>query len=76
MNNRFAAAKHPVVGVASFDPHAGFIGSDDLGLAQRCDGLVALSHEGPLRTPQHVHQTALADGEAEQVRKRTLHTLV
>jgi len=55
MNNRFAAAKHPVVGVASFDPHAGFIGSDDLGPAQRRDDLVALSHEGPLRTPQHVH---------------------
>ena len=76
MDNRFSAAKHPMVGVASFDPHAGLVGGDDLGPAQRRDGLVALGREGALRTTQHVHQAALADGETEQVRERALQPLV
>jgi hypothetical protein len=41
MDNSLAATKHPLVGVASFDPHAGLVGGDDLGLSQRRDGDVA-----------------------------------
>jgi len=76
MDNRLGATKHPLVGVASFDPHAGLVGGDDLGPTQRRDGDVALGREGTLRTAQYVHQAALADGETEQVREDALQPLV
>jgi hypothetical protein len=72
MDNRLRAAEHPMVGVASFYPHSRLVRGDDLGLAQRRNGLVALGPEGALRTTENVHQAALTDGETEKVRKRAL----
>ena len=65
-----------MVGVTAFDPHAGLVRGDDLGPAQRRNGLVALGPEGALRTAKHVHQPALADGETEKVGERALQPLV
>jgi hypothetical protein len=68
MDDRLRRAEHPMVGVGALNPHPGLIRGDDLGPAQRRDGGLATGLEAGLRTPEQVHQAALAEREPEQIR--------
>ena len=65
MHDRLRRAEHPVVSVAPLDPDAGFVGGDNCGLAQGRYGLLAAGAEAALRPAKQVHQTALAELQAE-----------
>ena len=65
-----------MVGVAALDPDPGLVRGDHAGAAQGGDGVLAADLEPALGPAQQVHQPALADCQAEQVRKRRLQPLV
>ena len=76
MNNGLIAAKHPLKGIAAFDPHAGLVRGHDRGTAQGRDGTIAVGDEGSLRPAQHVHQPALADLQAEEIGQSILKPFI
>ena len=65
VNNRTIRAKDPVICVAVFDADTGLVRADDPRLAEFRYGVIAATRELLLRPAQHVHQTALADRQAE-----------
>ncbi len=72
VNDGMVAPEHPVVGVAALDAHPGLVGADHPCLTQPRYGVIAATCKMRLRTAEHVHQTALADRQTEQIGKRPL----
>lgn len=76
VHDGLVAPEHPVVRVAAFDAYPGFVRADDACLPQLRHGVIATTCKMRLRTAEHIHQTALADRQAEQVGKRPLKSLI
>ena len=76
MHDSLARSEHPLIGIRAFDTHTGLVGGDDLRLAQGRNGHVALGRERCLRPPQHIHQTALADRQPEEIGEGALQAFV
>lgn len=75
VNDGLVAPEHPVVGVA-LDAHPGLVRAHHTCLTQPRYGVIAATCKMRLRTAEHVHQTALADRQAEQIGKRPLKPFV
>ena len=65
MDDGALAAKHPMVGIGAFDAHGRLVVGDEGSLAQNRERLPFLLFEGARRAGEHVHQSALADRQAE-----------
>jgi hypothetical protein len=72
MHDGRLGAEDPMVGVAAFNPDTSLVRGHHLRSPQGCDGVRPTTREASLRTPQQVHQAALAEMQPEQVGQRTL----
>ncbi len=76
VDDGLGAAEHPMEAVGALDADARLVAGHHLGAVQRRQGRVAAARELRLGPAQHVHQAALAHGEAEQVLHGALQPLV
>ena len=76
MHHRILAVEHPMVGVGPFDAHAGFVAGDDPRRAKKSLRLLGLDLKPRVSADEHVHQRALADGQAESLAEQEAQTLV
>src|SRR5450631_1329492 len=67
MDDGALAAKHPMVGIDAFNAPARLVTGDKGSLAQNRERLPFLLVEGARRAGEHIHQSALADRQAEQI---------
>ncbi len=76
VNHGVLAMKHPMKTVDALDPHAGLVAGDKLRLTQDRQRGRALVLERRLRAREHIHQRALADGEAKKIEERLAQPLI
>ena len=76
MDDGIGRAEHPLIAVAAFDPHSGFVAGYNIGTAQDREGIVAPGGKDRRCALEHVHQRTLADIKPEQIAKYTLQPLV
>ena len=65
MDDGLARTEHPLIRIASLDPHARLVAGDDFGAAQGRQGIVASGGKDRRGAFEHVHQRALAELQAE-----------
>src|ERR1700674_2086064 len=76
MDDGALAGKHPMVGIDAFDAYARLVAGDKGSLAQNRERLPFLLFEGARRASEHIHQSALADRQAEQIEECLLQPLI
>ena len=76
MNDSIGRAENPLIAVAAFDPHAGFVASYNLRAAQSHEGIIAPGSKDGCGAFEHVHQRALADAQPKQIAEYALQPLV
>jgi hypothetical protein len=76
MDHGIGRAEFPLIAVAAFDPHPGFVARHNLGAAQGHKRIVAPGGKDRRGALEHVHQRALADIQPEQIAKHALQPLV
>ncbi len=59
--------KHPLVGIASFDPHARLVAGHNLCATQGHERIFAPGGKDRRGTLEHIHQRALAELQAKQI---------